>query len=308
MGQLCLKNFADNTPRQWPGEVFTLTTCQRHLAVALRSFSGSFDFPAAPAMRGARPGQVAEECQGEGAYRYLLEVICGIQSCVLAENEITRQFKQAYWQYLQRSERQSKLVRILEKLLQDAKGIRSRYLRGVGQKTYGAITRRLLLQTSNPQAILIMGAGQLAEDMIKQFKKRVAQIFVSARNADKARELCRLQGALPMAWGQFARYREFPFIVNTIGVADLTLFDSAFFRHWQALHPTRLFVDLGQPSVIQTSLGVGEGVIRLDSILQQSAIREQEKWQKIHCAQSAIEQVARKRAMHLLKPSELALV
>ena len=148
--QLHLKNFASpSVLPDLPG-VFSLKTCQRHLIIALG------DIPS-PALSGATQCQEMVERRGEDAYHYLLEVVCGIQSRVLVESEIVGQFKQAYGQYLQSPKRQRQLIRILEKLLKDAKEIRTDYLEGVGQKTYAAITRKLIFGQGIPKRILING-------------------------------------------------------------------------------------------------------------------------------------------------------
>ena len=293
LDQLHLKNFAANASFPHPEKVFSLKTCQRHLLIGL----GDFPSPL------ASPTKEIVTRQGEAAYHYLLEVICGIQSHMLAENEIVGQFKQAYGEYLQKADRQNGLIRILEKLFKDAKDVRTHYLAGVGQKTYAAITRKLIFERAIPKRILIIGTGQLALDMANQFKKRVEQIFISSRNIQKVHEFCHHYLAHPLQWRDFELYREFPFIVNTIGVKGLVLLGPDFFRDWQFFHPKKMFVDLGHPSIIKTDLGVTEGVIRLDHIFKQSAIREKEKLQRIQQAQMAIKVVAQKRRQHFLKPT-----
>ena len=292
LDQLHLRSFETKTSfsTPWPREVFSLTTCQRHLLIGLSEFPCSM--PTSEKM-------VAKK--GEAAYHYLLEVICGIQSRLLGENEIVKQFKQAYEEYLQKEDRQSGLIRILEKLFKDAKEVRTHYLKGVGQKTYAAITRKLIFEQTIPKRILIIGTGQLAQDVINQFKKKVEQIFISSRNREKVQEFCHDHLARPLQWKDFQLYQEFPFIINTIGVERMVLFDPEFFQAWNSLHPRKMFIDLGHPSIIATPLGIREGIIRLEHIFKQSAIREKEKCQRVQKAQKAIRAITQKRGLHLLK-------
>ena len=51
--------------------------------------------------------------EGEDAYSYLLEVICGLKSKLIGENEIVGQFKTSYKQYIQK-DFDSRLLQILE--------------------------------------------------------------------------------------------------------------------------------------------------------------------------------------------------
>ena len=94
--------------------------------------------------------------------------------------------------------------------------------------------------------------------MANQFKKRVDQIFISARNGDKGGGSF-ATATSPALWdgGTLNSMREFPFIVNTVGVEGLVLFGPDFFRRWQGLHQhcPSAFIDLGHPSVIETEFG-----------------------------------------------------
>ena len=90
----------------------------------------------------------------------------------------------------------------------------------------------------------------------------------------------------------------FPLIVNTIGTDEI-LFDEAFFERRMRLHvPNQLFIDLGSPSVIKTSLNEAQGVMRLDDICKQSTQLNAEKFGKIHQAKEAISLLVNNRRLH----------
>ena len=286
---LHLKNFTPEatlfSPRE-RGRAFTMKTCQRHLFMALGELNTI--------------GEGEVECRGREAYRYLLEVICGMQSRVVAESEIMAQFKRAYWDYLESPERQHQLIRILEKLLKDAKEIRTQYLEGVEQKTYAALARKLIFEQALPKRVLVIGSGFLAKDMVNQLKKKVEQVFISSRNQEKVQEFCQYDLTRPLGWMDTNLYLEFPFIVNTVGVPGLTLLDSDFFELWRDRHERLLFVDLGEPSSIRTDLNPEDGVVRLNHIREKSVIREREKQQKIQRARQAIDEFSVKRGKLLV--------
>src|SRR5690606_16003183 len=114
----------------------------------------------------------------------LLEIICGLKSKLLGENEIVGQFKASYHNYASTKNKSTELLRIIEKLFKDAKEIRTDYLLGLCQKTYSSIARKHIVSINKADHVLILGSGQLAEDLINQFKKKVT-VFISARNTQK---------------------------------------------------------------------------------------------------------------------------
>lgn len=265
---------------------FVLRTCQRTLVLSLSpsSYSAKHEMKA-----------------GEEAYIFLLETICGLQSRLLAENEIVGQFKEAYRVYLKSSSRDIRLLAILEKLFKDAKEIRSKYLSGICQKTYASVTRRHFVQTARASHIVVVGSGSLAEDLIHQFKNKT-HVSICARNTMRVDELSRRYKLQVIPWNERHTLSSHAFIANSIGHSSI-LFEADFFREWSAHHTERLFVDLGSPSVIRTELSDGNGVIRLGSILLDGVRVEREKAFQIELAYKSIRVVSFKRKCHWEKAS-----
>jgi glutamyl-tRNA reductase len=261
---------------------FVLRTCQRTLVLAFNHYP--FAHQVLP------PHDLLE---GTDAYMFLLETICGLKSKLIGENEIVGQFKEAYKIYAASTLRDTKLLVILEKLFKDAKDIRTQYLIGISQKTYASLTRRHLIQRARADHIVIVGSGQLAEDLINQFKKK-AKVSLCARNASRVQELSRQHELNVLPWEERHEAVYQPFIANTIG-HDSVLWDENFFESWKTRHSRCLFVDLGSPSVIRTSLGLTEGVVRLDDIFNEGAIVEGQKAQQINLARAAMLEITHKR-------------
>lgn len=267
-------------------EHFVMQTCQRTLIL---SFDNN---PFADV-----EAEHALSLSGQEAYTYLLEVICGLKSQLLGENEIVGQFKTAYKQYTNQENISTKLLLIIEKLFKDAKEIRSKYLLGLSQKTYASIARKQISKRKADR-VLIIGSGQLAEDLINQFKKK-AEVVLCARNQEKVEELKREHGIESIDWVNLKEVEDFSFIVNSIGF-DGTLFDNDFFDAWRAKHESKLFIDLGSPSILETEYGMDEGVMHLQDIFQEGAIHESHKKQQIKKARQATEGIAARR-LELLK-------
>jgi glutamyl-tRNA reductase len=265
-------------------DTFVLKTCQRTLVLAFNQnpFKGE-NLPA------------FELHIGQDAYQFLLETICGLKSKLIGENEIVGQFKEAYRIYAQSQTKHSKLMLILEKLFKDAKDIRTQYLIGISQKTYASLTRRHLIQKSRADHVVVIGSGALAEDLINQFKKK-AKVSICGRNTSRVLELARLHNLTVIPWNERESLVNHPFLANTVG-ADEILFDEKFFELWFKNHLHHLFVDLGSPSVISTKLAFEQGVVRLDDILNEGAIVEDQKQNQIALARLAMQDITHKRKM-----------
>jgi len=94
------------------------------------------------------------------AYRTLLEILCGLQSPMLGETQVLGQFK-AFLSSLDAE--QAWLSRLGQRLLTDAREIRTRHLQGLGSRSYGSAVRRYLAGCEH--AVLI-GTGKLAQEVL----------------------------------------------------------------------------------------------------------------------------------------------
>ncbi len=281
---LQLWNFSSGThpEEELSGTTFVLKTCQRTMVLAYDCYPFvSKDLP-------EHSLQTADE-----AYLFLLETICGLKSKLIGENEIVGQFKEAYKIYAQSTLKDTKLLHILEKLFKDAKDIRTQYLIGISQKTYASLTRRHLIQKAKADHVVVIGSGALAEDLINQFKKK-AQVSICARNETRVTELARQHNLNIIPWSGRDTLVNQAYIANTVGT-DTILFDEDFFTEWARLNPSRLFVDLGSPSVIHTDLTLEEGIVRLDDIFNEGAIVEGQKQVQIQLARAAMQEITLKR-------------
>lgn len=97
--------------------------------------------------------------EGE-AYRMLLEILCGLQSPMVGETQVMGQFK-AFLATLDRDH--AWLGRLGQRLLGDARDVRTKYLQGLGSRSYGSAVRRHL--TGCQHAVLI-GTGKLAGEVL----------------------------------------------------------------------------------------------------------------------------------------------
>jgi glutamyl-tRNA reductase len=94
------------------------------------------------------------------AYRLLLEVLCGLQSPMVGETQVLGQFK-AFLATLDRGH--GWLTRLGQRLLTDARDIRTSYLQGLGSRSYGSAVRRHLNGCTHAA---IIGTGKLADEVL----------------------------------------------------------------------------------------------------------------------------------------------
>lgn len=282
------------------GDVFVLKTCQRTLVM------GIGEAPFLHLRENAlREDVITDIFEGQDAYVFLLETICGLRSEVVAEYEVVGQFKDAYQEFLKSKERNTHVMAVIEKLFQDNKKVRTDHLTEIGQLTYAGIARKLIHSAVNDGDVLVLGSGTLSEDLIKLLMKKHT-VTISARNSARVQELSQTYGLKSIPWGEKDLYTSFPFIVNTIG-ADSVIFDEAFFKKFtnqsffsSLSEQMKLFIDLGSPSVIETKLTEKEGVLRLEDIFRKSAKLNIEKMEKVNKAKGAILMLAQKRSAPVL--------
>jgi glutamyl-tRNA reductase len=157
-----------------------LGTCLREVRIAMLPV----DQQPSPA---AADADGYERHAGAEAYRFLLQLACGLESEIAGETEILGQIKQA-WRDCE-SSGSPLAVRLrpwMQRLLQDTKEIRSEYVVGLGSATYGSLVRRLL-GGDLPGPTLLLGAGQLAETVLPFLDS--GEVLVWNRSPQRAREM-----------------------------------------------------------------------------------------------------------------------
>ena len=289
------------------GNVFVLRTCQRTLLMGFNEGPQNLIKKINhKACTNSALELESEEFLGHSAYEFLLETICGLKSRILGENEIVHQFKEAYAQFLSHSNPNRHVQNTLEKLFKDAKKIRTQHLKELGLQTYAGIVRKILMDKligsdfSTP--ILILGSGQLAEDIVKICYRKF-NLTISARNEEKLKEMQDQYPIHTLSWFNPLEISKYPIIINTIGTQDI-LFDHKFFLSWKLNHShnthlDELFIDLSEPSPIESHFLLEDGLWRLQDIFKQGEKHSQKREEKLKEAQKAIQGVCQNRIDNL---------
>ena len=128
----------------------------------------------------------AEVYEGQAAYNFLLEVVCGLRSPLVAETAVMGQFKEfCASARFPMNEWGAFLRRLTSDLLVDAKRVRSRHLEGLGSQSYGGMVRQHL---KGVPSVVVFGAGQLAEEILPWIVGKT-DVTVCARNLQHAKAL-----------------------------------------------------------------------------------------------------------------------
>src|SRR5438128_12182020 len=86
---------------------------------------------------------IVEIFRGQDAYRFLLEVICGLNSPIVGETAVMGQFKEFLLSAkFPKNHWGSFLRQLTTNLMIDAKRIRYNHLQGIGSRSYGSLVRQ----------------------------------------------------------------------------------------------------------------------------------------------------------------------
>jgi len=124
--------------------------------------------------------------RGQQAYRFLLEVICGLNSPIVGETAVMGQFKEFLLSAkFPKNHWGSFLRQLATNLMIDAKRIRHNHLQGIGSQSYGSLVRQ---QVKGIPAVAVLGAGKLAREILPWLIGKT-KVRVFYRNYEHAKDL-----------------------------------------------------------------------------------------------------------------------
>lgn len=152
-------------------KVLVFETCQRQVELFLVPYSESF------VLRQQIEGLNDDSVQfyiGVEAYKFLVELLCGMHSIVSWETEVLGQFKEFVYHNKQDIQ-QMGFAEFFQNVLNETKCIRDKFLQNVGQTSYGSITRKLL---ASYEGVLLIGRGQLAQSIAPWIEKKKSRYLL----------------------------------------------------------------------------------------------------------------------------------
>ena len=129
---------------------------------------------------------IVEVYRGQQAYRFVLEVICGLNSPIVGETAVMGQFKD----FLQNAKFPNSLWgnflrQLATNLMIDAKRVRTRHLQGLGSQSYGSLVRQ---HVKGLPAVAVLGSGKLAREILPWLIGKT-KVRVFCRNLERANNL-----------------------------------------------------------------------------------------------------------------------
>jgi glutamyl-tRNA reductase len=172
-------------------ESFSLNTCLRRVWVTRRTpvlekVLSSSDYR-----------DQIEVYSGKEAYRFLLTVGAGLESAIPGETDVFGQLKEAWKAYEASPTEFLREIRpTIQRLFEDVKEIRFRFLQGMGGSSYGSLTRMLLGQ-EREGAVLLVGAGQMARSIVPYLSD--SELWLWNRTPERMKPLLEKIKGLPAA-------------------------------------------------------------------------------------------------------------
>lgn len=170
----------------FPLKPLTIDTCQRTILVFPMNWMNE-----KPQFGLAARKLGLEFYGGIKAYRFMLEVSCGLKSAVPGETEIFGQIKKA-WNLFEAEEKSAKSLTVkklrpwVRLLIEDTKWIRHSHLQHLGSSSYGSLLRKTLPKEGAGQ-VFVLGAGAISESILPFLKNR--RIRISNRSPERLSNL-----------------------------------------------------------------------------------------------------------------------
>lgn len=106
------------------------------------------------------PAATGQRLTEGAAYHLLLEILCGLQSPMIGETQVLGQFKTFLGSV---APEHAWIGRVGQRLLADAREVRTAHLQGLGSRSYGSAVRRDLHDVTHA---VVIGTGKLAGEVL----------------------------------------------------------------------------------------------------------------------------------------------
>jgi glutamyl-tRNA reductase len=253
--------FSD-TPESW--RVFV--TCLRSLAI-------SFDGHETPNAQ-----STDQVYQHDKAYRFLLEVACGLQSPILGETEVFGQFRDFADGWTEQSA-------FFQNIYADVKNVRQTHLSHLGSQSYGSWVRK---QVSSDRPVHIVGTGQLAQEVFIWLRKQNANIQFYSRDPERASARLTKSVGYPVAVRDFSAGENFKKSVVVVAAPV----SAQLVQNWMGKQRPHLLIDLREES---NTNRISHVHFSLQDVFSEIEKGRHNASQKISQARQMIEDIVTKR-------------
>lgn len=228
-----------------------------------------------------------------GAVRHLFEVVSGLDSLIIGEDQIIGQVKDAYVTCTEMALTDAVLMRLFQKSFEAGKRVRTETGIKLGITSVSSAAVEMcagMLNGVSDKSVLLIGAGETGNLALQNInKKGVRQIGVTNRTAEKAAKTAEKYNGMLIPYDSFEKYLHGFDIVMVATSSATPVITSEMVERTRKIRPEhkQVFLDLSVPRNIEAAVGQLEniellGVDDLQEIVDQTTEKKKESAQKAH--------------------------
>ncbi len=193
--------------------------------------------------------------QGHKAVEHIFGVVCGLNSQIIGDNEISGQFKRAFYEAKQQAPINGFIEKMVNFGLQASREIKTHTALSNGTKSVSfAATKHISkLKLDKKSKILVVGSGATGKAVAKNIKEYIpeANLSLCNRTNEKAKQLANEINADYFLFEQLSeKVFDFEVIVSCVSIKDKPLFKNNF--NWAKTNVH--LIDLSVPSSVDPRL------------------------------------------------------
>lgn len=208
--------------------------------------------------------------KNQQAVQHLFEVVSGLDSMVLGEDEIVAQFKKAYQTAGELKTVNSPMHSILQKALNVGKKVRTQTSISKSPASVGSVALDLvksIFENLEGLNVMMVGAGDIAVTTLRNLlKQSVGKIWITNRTFEKAQELAKEFQAQAISFGEIKNYlSETDILISSTGAPHVMFHADTY--HELLKHRKKrylILIDLAVPRDIDPKFSEFENVFLYD--------------------------------------------
>lgn len=228
-----------------------------------------------------------------GAVRHLFEVVSGLDSLIIGEDQIIGQVKEAYITCTELALTDAVLMRLFQKSFEAGKRVRTETGIKLGITSVSSAAVEMcasILNGVSDKTVLLIGTGETGNLALQNIhKKGVKQIGVTNRTFEKAEKTAGKYNGMAIPYDSFEKYLHGFDIVMVATSSGSPIVTTEMVKRTRGIRPEhrQVFIDLSVPRNIESGVGQLEniellGVDDLQEIVRQTSEKKKESAEKAH--------------------------
>jgi glutamyl-tRNA reductase len=228
-----------------------------------------------------------------GAVRHLFEVVSGLDSLIIGEDQIIGQVKEAYVNCTELALTDAVLMRLFQKSFEAGKRVRTETGIKLGITSVSSAAVEMcanLLNGVADKTVFLIGAGETGSLALQNIhKKGVRQLAVANRTFEKAEKIAEKYDGMAIPYEKYEKYIHGFDIIMVATASATPIITTEMVKKSRTIRPDhkQVFIDLSVPRNIESGVGELEnvellGVDDLQEIVNQTAEKKKESAQRAH--------------------------